>query len=85
MGVRFPSGQERPDFLQVQLAPNQQEGPARQEETQAADRGTLRETRPLEDNAVPESQNNPQKTSPAERAAATAGAQTTGTLIDLLA
>jgi len=85
MGVRFPSGQDRPDFLQAQLVPNERETPARQEETQAADRTTLRETRPLDENTVPESQNNPQRTAPAERAAATASAQTTGTMIDLLA
>lgn len=85
MGVRFPSGQERPHFLQAQLLPNRPDSAARQDEPQAPDRATLRETRPFENTLIPESQNDPQRSAPAERAAATAGAQTTGTLIDLLA
>lgn len=85
MGVRFPSRQERPELLQMQPLQNQEKTPASQEEKQASNRTTTLEARLHEIRTVTESQSKPREPSPADRTAAVAGTQTTGTMIDLLA
>jgi hypothetical protein len=88
MGVRFPNQQERPDFGLIQQANNAQQPPTQQEETQPLGQvapGQVQE--PAEEDTILEAQE-PQALSrqtPAERAADDAGAQTPGSIIDMLA
>ena len=88
MGVRFPLQQQRPDFGQMQQANNTQQPDLQQEETQPMGRvapGQAQE--PAEEDAIREAQE-PQALvpqTPAERAADDAGAQTPGSIIDMLA
>ena len=88
MGVRFPNQQERPDFGLVQQANNAQQPNPQQEETQPLGQVPLGQVQePAEENTIRETQE-PQALSrqtPVERAADDAGAQTPGSIIDMLA
>ena len=84
MGVRFPLQQQGPVFGPIQQAQNAQQGPNEQQVAPAVTGGT----QPAEDEtAVGEAQEPQalQQQAPAERAADDAGAQTPGSIIDLLA
>lgn len=88
MGVRFPPQQQRPDFGQMQQANNAQQPAPQQDDAQAPGPAAAREARePAEDNSVGETQEPqaPAQQPPAERAADNAGAQTPGSIIDMLA
>lgn len=88
MGVRFPLQEQGPVFGPIQQARNAQQGPNEQQETQEVAPAVTGGTQPAEDEtAVGEAQEPQalQQQAPAERAAADAGAQTPGSIIDLLA
>jgi len=88
MGVRFPSQQQRPDFTQMQQAADAQRPIAQQEETQTiAATAQNRAQEADEDTTVREIQE-PRELPPqslAQSAAGDAGAQTPGSIIDMLA
>ena len=89
MGVRFPTQQQPPDFGQMQQVRDPQQNAAQQEEVQAPVGAGAREPRRAaqEEAAVREAQQ-PQalaQQTQVERAANDAGAQTPGSIIDILA
>jgi hypothetical protein len=88
MGVRFPLQQQRPDFGQMQQADNARQVAPQQQEVQPPGQAVMGQTQePAEENAIREAQT-PQalvRQTPAERAADDAGAQTPGSIIDMLA
>ena len=86
MGVRFPSNEQRADFPLIQQA-EQQTQAAIMEQRQGAGRPEAREIQTAEQTAAiqtAESERSEHTTQP-ERAAANAGVQTPGAIIDLLA
>lgn len=88
MGVRFPLQEQGPVFGPIQQARDAQQTPNEQQETQEVAPGAARETRSAENDAAVGEAQEPQalqQQAPAERAAADAGAQTPGSIIDLLA
>jgi hypothetical protein len=88
MGVRFPNQQERPDFGFMQQANTPQQPDPQQEASQPLQQPDLRQAEePGQEDAILEAQEpqTPLQQAPAERAAADAGAQTPGSIIDILA
>ena len=88
MGVRFPSQQQRPDFTQMQQAADAQRPIAQQEEAQTIAGAAQNRAQEADENTTVHEVQEPrelQPQSPAERAADDAGAQTPGSIIDMLA
>jgi hypothetical protein len=88
MGVRFPVQQQLPDFGPMQQADNIRQGVPQQQEPRAAGQAvTGRAPDPAEENTIREAQaaQTQFRQTPAERAADDAGAQTPGSIIDMLA
>lgn len=85
MGVRFPTQQQRPDLGQIQQARDIQQNAGQQQEAQAP--ATEQRAPAPEEPAANETQD-PRalaQQAPVERAADDAGAQTPGSIIDMLA
>jgi hypothetical protein len=90
MGVRFPVQQPRPDFGPIQQADNARQAvPQQQQEVQEPGQAvTGRAQEPAEENNAIRETQQPQaliRQPTAERAADDAGAQTPGSIIDMLA
>jgi len=86
MGVRFPLQQQRPDFGQIQQPNDARQ--AQQNQPQPADQNEARGVRETAENeAALQAQESqaPERGTVVERAAGDAGAQTPGSIIDMLA